>query len=201
MGSGPVADLVPVNDGCRLWTQATGTGRPAVLCHGGPGLWDYLLPLARLAGPGYRVHRYDQRGCGRSGRQGPWTLAQFISDLDGLRAHFGYRRWVVAGHSFGADLALRYALRYPHRVTAVVYICGTGLEWSTHRGVHKAAARARRSQGEQDRLAALAARQRTAAQEREFLTLTWGSGLRRPRAGPERPRAAWRLPACRSTTS
>jgi proline iminopeptidase len=175
VGSGPVADLVPMSDGCRLWTQTTGTGRPAVLCHGGPGLWDYLLPLARLAGPGYRVHRYDQRGCGRSGHQRPWTLAQLISDLDGLRAHFGYRRWVVAGHSFGADLALRYALRYPHRVTAVVYICGTGLEWSTHRGVHKAAARARRSQREQDRLATLAAWQRTAGQEREFLTLTWAA--------------------------
>ena len=109
------------------------------------------------------------------GCQGPWTLAQFISDLDGLRAHFGYRRWVVARHSFGADLALCYALNYPHRVTAVIYICGTGLEWSTHRGVHKAAARARRSQGEQDRLAALAAQQRTAAQERELLTLTWAA--------------------------
>ena len=169
-----------MGDGCRLWTQVTGAGKPLVLCHGGPGLWDYLQPLAQLAGPRTRVHRYDQRGSGRSGPQGPWTLDQFITDLDALRAHFGYQRWAVGGHSFGADLALRYALRYPHRVTAVVYICGTGLEWSTHRKAHNAAAQARRSQHELDRLAALATAHRTPAQEREFLTLTWA----RSRAPP-----------------
>ena len=164
-----------MGDGCSLWTQVTGGGEPLVLCHGGPGLWDYLPPLARLAGPRTRVHRYDQRGCGRSGHQGPWTLDQFITDLDALRAHFGYQSWAVGGHSFGADLALRYALRYPHRVTAVVYICGTGIEWNTHRHAHKAAARARRSRHERVRLAALAKAQRTPAQEREFLTLTWAA--------------------------
>jgi pimeloyl-ACP methyl ester carboxylesterase len=95
VGSGRVADLVPMSGGCPLWTQATGAGRPVVLCHGGPGLWDYLAPLARLAGPGYRVHRYDQRGCGRSGALRPWTLERFITDLDGVRAHFGYPRWIV----------------------------------------------------------------------------------------------------------
>jgi hypothetical protein len=99
-------------------------------------------------------------------RVGSGPVADLVPMSDGCR------------HSFGADLALRYALRYPHRVTAVVYICGTGLEWSTHRGVHKAAARARRSQPERDRLdalAALAARRRTAGQEQEFLTLTWAA--------------------------
>jgi hypothetical protein len=39
MSSGRVPDLVPMNDGCALWTQASGSGRPVVLCHGGPGLW------------------------------------------------------------------------------------------------------------------------------------------------------------------
>jgi proline iminopeptidase len=175
VGNGLVPDLVAMSDGCPLWTQATGSGRPVVLCHGGPGLWDYLAPLARLAGPGYRVHRYDQRGCGRSGAKGPWTLDQFISDLDGLRAHFGYQRWIVGGHSFGADLALRYALRYPHRVTGLVYICGTGLEWNLHNSAHKAAARSRRSQREHDRLAALTGHRRGPGEEREYLTLTWAA--------------------------
>ncbi len=175
MSSGSVPDLVPMSDGCALWTQATGSGRPVVLCHGGPGLWDYLAPLARLARPGYRVHRYDQRGCGRSGAQRPWTLEQFITDLDGLRAHLGYPRWIAGGHSFGADLALRYALRYPHRVTGLVYICGTGLEWNLHTSAHKTAARARRSQREHDRLAALARYTRTPGEEREYLTLVWAA--------------------------
>lgn len=185
-----IQELVPIGDGCSLWTEATGAGEPMVLCHGGPGLWDYLPPLAQLAGPRWRVHRYDQRGCGRSGHRGEWTLDQFIADLDTLRAHFGYQRWVAGGHSFGADLALRYALRYPHRVTAVVYICGTGLEWSTHSGAHKAAARARRSKREQARLATLAAGPRTAAQGCATSSRTYKAT--HPRDHPQ-PRSACRV--------
>jgi proline iminopeptidase len=166
-------DLVPMSDGCALWTEAAGTGPPVALCHGGPGLWDYLAPLARLAGPGYRVHRYDQRGSGRSGRRRPWTLGRFGRDLDELRARFGYERWVVGGHSFGADLALRYALEYPHRVAAVVYVGGIGIEWDAHREAHAAAARRRRGQAEQDRLDVLDGISRGAAQEREYLELSW----------------------------
>lgn len=162
-----------MSDGCALWTEATGDGPPMALCHGGPGLWDYLLPVARIAGDNYRIHRWDQRGSGRSGSQRPWTLDRFTSDLDALRAHFGYQQWIVAGHSFGADLALRYALRYPHRVSVLIYICGTGLEWNLHRAAHHAAARARRSRREQDRITYLETLDRSADQEREFLTLSW----------------------------
>ena len=34
------------------------------------------------------------------------------------------------GHSWGATLALRYALDHPDRVSALVYACGTGLGWA-----------------------------------------------------------------------
>jgi proline iminopeptidase len=168
-------EMVAMPDGCLLWTETTGDGPPVTLCHGGPGLWDYLLPVAQIAGDSYRIHRWDQRGCGRSGSQGPWTLARYTSDLDALRAHFGYQQWIVAGHSFGADLALRYAIRYPHRVTALIYLCGTGLEWNRHRAAYHRAERDRRSNGEQARLSYLEALDRTADQEREFLRLSWAT--------------------------
>jgi proline iminopeptidase len=166
-------EMAAMPDGCLLWTETTGDGPPMVLCHGGPGLWDYLLPVAQLAGDTCRIHRWDQRGCGRSGRQGPWTLARYTSDLDALRAHFGYRQWIVAGHSFGADLALRYAIRYPRRVLALIYLCGTGLDWNLHRAAYHRAEHARRSSDERDRLSYLKALNRSADQEREFLTLSW----------------------------
>jgi proline iminopeptidase len=166
-------ETVTMLDGCPLWTETTGNGPPVALCHGGPGLWDYLRPVAQLAGDGYRVHRWDQRGSGRSGRQGPWTLAQWTSDLDALREHFGYQRWIVAGHSFGADLALRYALRYPQRVTAVIYLCGVGLEWNQHRAAFQAAEQNRRSRHDKERLAYLETAERNPDEEREFLTLSW----------------------------
>jgi proline iminopeptidase len=52
------------------------------------------------------VHRYDQRGSGRSVAHPPYHLADFITDLEALREHWRRERWVVAGHSWGAQLAL-----------------------------------------------------------------------------------------------
>lgn len=58
-----------MSDGARLatWTDPGTAGAPAViLVHGGPGLWDYLAPLAELLTGRATVHRYDQRRCGSS---------------------------------------------------------------------------------------------------------------------------------------
>ena len=106
-----VQALVPMDDGVRVWTATGGSGAvPVVLCHGGAGLWDYLEPVAAHLMPIARVHRWEQRGCGRSDRVGPYSIARCIADLEALRRHFGHERWLVVGHSWGAGLALRYAL-------------------------------------------------------------------------------------------
>jgi proline iminopeptidase len=77
-----------------------------------------------------RVIRWDQRGCGRSQRAGPYSLARSVADLDAVRASLGLDRMVVAGHSWGATLALRYALDHPERVSALAYMSGVGLGWA-----------------------------------------------------------------------
>ncbi|GAA2512726.1 proline iminopeptidase-family hydrolase [Streptomyces longisporus] len=117
------------DDGVRLWAARSGSGDPLVLCHGGPGLWDYFEDLAELLADLTPVVRWDQRGCGRSQREvsGPWTLARFVADLDAVRRHFGLRRMTLLGHSWGAQLALSYALAHPRRVSALMYVSGTGI--------------------------------------------------------------------------
>lgn len=72
--------FVVLADGAALWTAVTGSGAPVVRCHGGPGLWDYLEPLASLIEDEFTVVRYDQRGCGRSSGAGPFTTAQAVDD-------------------------------------------------------------------------------------------------------------------------
>lgn len=111
---GEAEKRVRVDDGVRLWTATAGAGPTAVvLCHGGAGMWDYLQPVATMLTDVARVHRWEQRGCDRSDRTGPYSIARYVADLEFLRHHFGHQRWVVAGHSFGAGLALRYALAHP----------------------------------------------------------------------------------------
>ncbi|MET7477375.1 alpha/beta fold hydrolase [Streptomyces sp. NPDC005648] len=120
---------VPTDDGVRLWAVRSGEGDPLVLCHGGPGLWDYFEDMADLLADLTPVVRWDQRGCGRSQRavDGPWTLARFVADLDAVRRHFGLERIRLLGHSWGAQLALGYALAHPERVSGLVYVAGTGI--------------------------------------------------------------------------
>ena len=49
-------------------------------------------------------------------------MNRWVGDLEGLRAHWEHERWVVGGHSFGAGLALAYALEHPDRTRAVLYL-------------------------------------------------------------------------------
>lgn len=98
-----------LRDGATIWTATSGTGPQVAWCHGGPGLWDYFAPLAPLVDDSLTSIRFDQRGCGRSTGSGSLTIAQAIDDLDQLRDAFGLTRWAVIGHSWGAELALRYA--------------------------------------------------------------------------------------------
>lgn len=116
------------DDGAELWAERSGDGPPLVLCHGGPGLWDMFDGLLPLRGE-TAVIRWDQRGCGRSDRSVEVrSLTEAIADLDAVRRHFGLERMALLGHSWGAQLALFYALEHPHRVSRLVYVSGTGID-------------------------------------------------------------------------
>jgi proline iminopeptidase len=105
---------------------------PLILCHGGPGLWDMFGGWETLLGGRVTAVRWDQRGCGRSELRGPYSVARSVADLDAVRRHLGVERVAVLGHSWGAQLALRYALDYPDRVSRLVYGSGVGLGWDWH---------------------------------------------------------------------
>ena len=119
-------------NGVRLWTAVQGNGIPMVLCHGGPGGYDYLGPVADMVSDLCQVVRYDQRGSGRSQPVGPYDVSTFVDDLEELRKHFNFERWIVGGHSWGAGLALAYAVRFPARTIAVLHIAGTGIDPRWH---------------------------------------------------------------------
>ncbi len=110
-------------DGVRLAGRFTGAGDPLLLLHGGPGLgFDYLEPLVPELEDGFRVARYQQRGLQPSQTEGPFAVADHVSDarrvLDGL----GWESAVVVGHSWGGHLALHVAVAMPDRVSALLVI-------------------------------------------------------------------------------
>lgn len=122
-------DTITAEDGCQLWFSQSGSGDPPlVLCHGGPGLWDYFEDVEALLGGVVRVVRWDQRGCGRSERRGPYTLARSVADLDAVCRRVSSGPVVLFGHSWGALLVLLYALEHPDRVGRLIYVGGTGID-------------------------------------------------------------------------
>ena len=150
-------------NGASLWTATEGNGPPIVICHGGPGLYDYLEPVAAMVDDLATVHRYDQRGCGRSEDAPPYDIATFVADLEALRRHWGYDSWTVMGHSWGADLALIYALRHQERVTRLVYLSGTGIDPAWHAEYRRNRA-AKLSPGDRERLRRLDERRAIASE-------------------------------------
>jgi proline iminopeptidase len=114
-------------NGATVWTATRGSGDPVLLLHGGPGLCDYLEPVADMLGDIATVHRYEQRGCGRSPEVDPIDLETLASDIEVLRVAWGHERWALVGHSWGATLAVLYALAHPERVTKLCYVSGVGI--------------------------------------------------------------------------
>ena len=95
-----------------------------IVLHGGPDFDQaYLLPdLDRLADR-FRLIYYDQRGRGKSAegvRPDDVTLASDVDDVDRVRQHFQLESSALLGHSWGAVLALEYALRHPTRVSRLI---------------------------------------------------------------------------------
>ena len=78
--------MVQVDAGVRLWTEVTGEGPPVILYHGGPGTPDYLGTMAALLPA--QVHRFEQRGCGRSDDARPNTIDALLADTEALREHW-----------------------------------------------------------------------------------------------------------------
>ena len=114
---------IPVGK-ASLYSREIGRGQPIIVLHGGPDFdHGYLLPdLDRLA-DAFRLIYYDQRGRGRSGDHvlpEEVTLTSDVDDIDRVRQHFHLESAALLGHSWGAVLALEYALRHPERVSHMI---------------------------------------------------------------------------------
>jgi proline iminopeptidase len=118
------SEQLAVGDGHEIYVETVGRadGVPAIYLHGGPG--SGCQPDHRRLFDPERFHAvlFDQRGAGKSRPKGGRehnTLPHLIADMEMIREKFGFERWMVAGGSWGATLALAYAQAHPDRVTGI----------------------------------------------------------------------------------
>ena len=113
--------VMDMGDGHRVYVEQCGRrdGIPVLVLHGGPG-GGCSPSMRRYFDPAvYRVVLFDQRGCGRSRPHASVeanTTWHLVADIERIRAALGIDRFIVFGGSWGATLALIYAISHPDRV-------------------------------------------------------------------------------------
>ena len=119
-------EMLTTSDGRhRLWVGCFGNpnGLPVICLHGGPGSGTSPLMPRFFCPDVFNVLCFDQRGCGRSESIDLFsanTTDHLLSDLDLITDHFGIARYVLFGGSWGATLALLYAMERPQHCLGLI---------------------------------------------------------------------------------
>jgi proline iminopeptidase len=116
-------------NGINLYYKIIGKGDPVVILHGGPGFdHNSIIQFKELADD-YRVIFYDQRASGNSSGaadSASITVNNFVEDLEGLRRHLKLGKINVIGFSWGATLAMCYAIKYHDNIKSLVIVSTGG---------------------------------------------------------------------------
>lgn len=107
--------------GLKIHYQCAGRGPDLVMIHGLTGnLAVWHLKIIPMLKDHFRILTYDLRGHGYSDvPPSGYSATDMAGDLEGLLDHLGVEQANLVGHSYGADIALYYALRNPDRVLQV----------------------------------------------------------------------------------
>jgi pimeloyl-ACP methyl ester carboxylesterase len=130
--SGPAGNLYVRDGGATGDTGDTGDTEsrflPIVFVHslaGNGGQWALQLDHLRRH---RRAVAIDLRGHGESdpAENGDYSVRALAGDVEAVVDQLGLRRFVLAGHSLGATVAIDYASRHPERVAGLLLVDPSG---------------------------------------------------------------------------
>ena len=129
-------------NGIEIYYKTVGEGYPTFILHGGPGFGhDHMLQLTNLSDQ-YKLIFYDQRASGRStgyADTASHTIENFIEDLEQLRLSLAPGKVNIIGASWGAMIAMQYAMEYSDNINALVLLGSMGAsssEWMEEFGAN-----------------------------------------------------------------
>lgn len=116
-------------NGVLHWCKVAGAAHntvPLIIVHGGPGGNHYVFErtLGLRLEENMTVVYYEQRGCGRSEApqdDGEYSINTLVEDLEELRKQLHVEKINLLGYSFGGQLCLEYALKYPKMLNKWYY--------------------------------------------------------------------------------
>ena len=106
-----------------------GAGSPIILIPGLAGGFELLGPLANSLATSHHVYSYQLRGENDCFvLRHPFDLDDLVEDLAELLDHLKLETPTIMGLSFGGIIALKFAIRYPHRLNRLI-LQGTGARY------------------------------------------------------------------------
>lgn len=104
-----------------LHYQEKGRKEPFILLHGNGEDSTYFKHQIEYFSDSYRVIAIDTRGHGKSPRgTKPFTIEQFSHDLYDFMTGLEISNAIILGFSDGANIAMKFALKYPDKVKALI---------------------------------------------------------------------------------
>jgi pimeloyl-[acyl-carrier protein] methyl ester esterase len=112
-----VDELMEVR-GARLRVRTAGKGPAVLLVHGWALDLDMWTPQFAALADRYRLIAFDRRGFGLS--TGAPGIEHDLADIEQVLARLALEQIAIVGMSQGTRVALRWAMRYPHKTTCLV---------------------------------------------------------------------------------
>lgn len=106
----------------RLHVEVQGAGPAVVFGHGLICDSHMFTSIARPLSAAYQTVNFDFRGHGKSTSPSSWSLDDLADDYLTAVDAFELQTAVLVGFSMGGMAALRFALRHPERVRALILI-------------------------------------------------------------------------------
>lgn len=128
MTSASATTFLDTDDGARIAYHRRGDGPALLATHGFAASSHMYEHMASQLAPTNTVITWDVRGHGATDagtRPEGYTADLAVADMAAILDDCGFDQAVVAGHSMGGFLSLRFYLAHPDRVRALVLI-GSG---------------------------------------------------------------------------
>ncbi len=120
----------------QLYSNILGKGTPFVILHGFLGMGDNWKTLGgEFAEAGHEVHLVDQRNHGRSMHSDDFSFDLMAEDLKKYCDDKQLDKIILLGHSMGGKTAMKFAVKYPEKVSRLIIADIAPKYYAPHHGV------------------------------------------------------------------
>lgn len=116
-------------DGMQVHYRVEGEGKPVVLIHGtGASLQTWNGWVDSLVKNNFKVIRIDMPAFGLTGpnKNNDYSSKMYVDFFDRFLHQIGVDTFAMAGNSLGGEIAWKYALEHPEKVTKLILIDPAG---------------------------------------------------------------------------